>query len=138
MNDSLYQDLNAWEGEGGATPRPVSVCSTPLSGTPNQMEWAEYIRRQVNDDFDRVATSFRSVADRQTDGNRADTEAIIAILEDKRAEVMSRDQAGYFIRNWQETGDRVRQMIFQDSRYQAIKSKRLAQRPKTLNPKNGD
>ena len=29
-------------------------------------------------------------------------------------------------------------MIFQDSRYQAIKSKRLAQRPKTLNPKNGD
>src|SRR5689334_9320615 len=137
MNDSRYQDLDAWEGEGGATPRPVCVCSTPLSGTPNQMEWAEGIRRQVNDDFDRVAASFRAVADRQGEAKRADTEAIIAIIEDKRAEVMSSDQAGYFIRNWQETGDRVRQMIFQDSRYQAIKSKRLAHRAKTLNPRNG-
>jgi hypothetical protein len=39
-----------------------------------------------------------------------DTEALIAILEDKRAEVMAKDQAAYFIREWQELRDQVRQM----------------------------
>ena len=39
-----------------------------------------------------------------------DTEAIIAILEEKRAEVMRREQAGYFIRYWQEISGQVRQM----------------------------
>ena len=61
------------------------------------------IRRQVNDEFDRVARSFRSVAGKQSDAVRADTEAIIAILEEKRAAVMRREQVGYFIhdrRKW--------------------------------------
>ena len=53
----------------------------------------------------------------------ADTEAIVAIVEDKRAEVMGRPQAGYFIRNWQEITDQVRQMILNDPRYQAIKGR---------------
>lgn len=136
----MQQELSGWEGEGGAIGRPPDVCAIALDliGTPNQVEWAERIRRQVNDDFDRVAASFRSVAARQADGKRADTETILAILEDKRAEVMSREQAGYFIREWQETGDHVRQLIFQDARYQAIKSKRPARNPVVLNPKNGD
>jgi hypothetical protein len=38
----------------------------------------------------------------------SDTEAIIAILEDKRAEVMSREEAGYFVHDWQEISDQVR------------------------------
>jgi hypothetical protein len=97
-----------------------------MSGTPNQVEWAERIKRQVNVEFDRGAASFRSIADRQDGGNRVDTEAIIVILEDKRAEVMSREQAGYFIHDWQEIGDQVRQMIFQDSRYQKIRGNRAA------------
>jgi hypothetical protein len=57
-----------------------------------------------------------------------DTEAVIAILEDKRAEVMSREQAGYFIHDWQEISDQVRQMIFHDARYQAITANRVARR----------
>jgi hypothetical protein len=48
----------------------------------------------------------------------------IAILEEKRAEVMANDRAGYFIRDWQELGDQVRRMIGQDARYQAIKAAR--------------
>ncbi len=68
------------------------------------------------------------IADRQKGHQRTDTEAIIAILEDKRAEVMRREQAGYFIHDWQEISDQVRQMIFQDARYQAIKSNRPARR----------
>ena len=95
-----------------------------LSGTASQVEWAERIKRQVNAEFNRVAASFKSIAGKQDDEKRAGTEAVIAILEDKRAEVMSREDAGYFIHDWQEIGDQVRLLIFHDARYQAIKSNR--------------
>ncbi len=63
---------------------------------------------------------------RQAEPKRGETLTAIAILEDKRAEVMAQDQAGYFIREWQELRDQVRQMITQDSRYQAIRANRVA------------
>jgi hypothetical protein len=94
----------------------------PLSGSPSQIEWAEAIRTRVAGEFDRVAASFRSIAQRQTSTKRSDTEAILAILEDKRIEVLSHENAGYFIRDWQEISDQVRQMIGKDSGYQAIKA----------------
>jgi hypothetical protein len=87
------------------------------------VEWAERIKLKVNDEFDRVAASFRSVANKQADGKRADTLAVIAILEDKRAEVLSNRRAGYFIHDWQEITDQVRQMIFHDPRYQEIRKR---------------
>lgn len=121
----MNRDIETWEGEGGAAPGPPGRRTISMSGTANQVEWAERIRRQVNDEFDRVAASFQSIADKQNDDRRADTEAIIAILEDKRAEVVSREQAGYFIHDWQEIGDQVRQMIFHDPRYQAIRGNRF-------------
>jgi hypothetical protein len=99
-----------------------------MEGTANQVEWAVLIKRRVNAEFDRVAASFRSIADRQKDHERTDTEAIIAILEDKREEVLRREQAGYFIHDWQEIGEQVRQMIFHDPRYQVIKKNRPARR----------
>lgn len=123
----MNQALVRWESEGGSPLlSTLEFTSKPLLGTAAQIEWAESIRGRVNDEFDRVATLFRSVAQRQGAGKRSDTEAIIAILEDKRAEVLSREQAGYFIRNWQEISDQVRQMIGQDSRYQAIKAEKAA------------
>ena len=42
-----------------------------MSGTANQVEWAERIRCRVNDEFDRVARAFRSVAAKQNDVRRA-------------------------------------------------------------------
>jgi len=96
-----------------------------MTGTANQIEWAEQIKRRVNDEFDRVARSFRSVAQRQSGFASAETGAIIAILEEKRAAVMLREEAGYFIHDWQEIGGRVRQMIFHDARYQALRRRRL-------------
>ena len=128
MNSSAENDIEAWEGEGGAAPGPLRARAISMSGTANQVEWAERIKRQVNDEFDRVARSFRSVAGKQSDAARADTDAIIAILEEKRAAVMRGEQAGYFIHDWQEISGQVRQMIFQDARYQAIKSNRPARR----------
>jgi hypothetical protein len=93
-----------------------------MSGSPAQIEWAEAIRARAADEFDRVAASFRSIAQRQTASKRSDTEAILAILEDKRFEVLNNERAGYFIRDWQEISDQVRQMIGKDIRYQAMKA----------------
>ncbi len=92
-----------------------------MTGTANQVDWAEQIKVRVSAEFDRVARALASAANRQTKQDRMDTLAVIAILEDKRAEVMRNAQAGYFIHDWQELNDQVRQMIIQDSRYKTIK-----------------
>jgi hypothetical protein len=118
----MSKQLEAWEGEGGAALAPLLPGPVQLTGTVSQVEWAERIRSQVNTEFDRVAASFREVAVKQQGAKRAATEAIIAILEDKRAEILSKEQAGYFIRDWQEIDDQVRQMIANDPRYREIKA----------------
>lgn len=114
--------MEAWEGEGGA----VSPAEKPLAGTVNQVAWAEQIRANVRAEFDRVVKALESREPGQTEQHQSETRALIAILEDKRAEVMARDQAGYFIHDWQELRDQVRRMIIQDPRYQAIKANRVA------------
>src|SRR5689334_21001239 len=100
MSHPSQTDLEAWEDEGGAAHGPPEI-AIRLRGTPAQLEWADRIRRQVSLEFDRVAAAFRSVAWKQDADKRSATEAIIAILEEKRVEVMRRDQAGYFIHDWQ-------------------------------------
>src|SRR6185437_16724351 len=69
MNPAKALDLEAWEDEGGAT---LGVRAVSLTGTANQVEWAGRIKQQVNDEFDRVARSFRAVAAKQSDQARAD------------------------------------------------------------------
>jgi len=115
------KQIETWEDEGGAARHPDPTV-TSLRGTENQVEWALRIKCRVNEEFDRVGAAFRVVADRQTGRRRTETEAIIAIVEEKRSEVMGTEEAGYFIHGWQEIGDQVRQLIFQDARYQAIKT----------------
>jgi hypothetical protein len=95
-----------------------------VTGTASQIEWAEQIRPRVDAEFQRVAKAFHSAASRQKDPDRADTLAVIAILEEKRQETMANERAGYFIRNWQELTDQVRQTIAADIRYQAIRTNR--------------
>jgi hypothetical protein len=125
-----FEDIEAWEDEGGATAIPAS--KAPLTGTVNQVEWAERIKREVQAEFDRVVAAFRAIADKQDGENRASTESVIARLEDKRAEVMKNDWTGYFIHDGQEIGERerslpgdqVRHLILRDPRYVAIKPMR--------------
>jgi hypothetical protein len=121
--------LESWEDEGGAVQVPAAEAG--MLGTVNQIEWAERIKLQVNDEFDRVAEAFRSIAGKQSGAQRSETESVIAILEEKRAEVMARREAGYFIHDWQEIGDQVRQLIFRDPRYQAIQPRRLDRAART-------
>jgi hypothetical protein len=102
-----------------------------MTGTVSQIEWAERIKPQVNAEFDRVAKALNGAAVHQQEQDRVDTRAIVAILEEKRAEVLAKDQAGYFIRHWQELKNQVRQLIAQDSRYQTIQAKRTTRLPIT-------
>jgi len=74
-------------------------------------------------DFDRLAQALLTVAHQQPETERAATEAIVALLEEKRREVMAHTHAGYFIHKWPEPGDRVREMLTRDARFQAIKGK---------------
>jgi hypothetical protein len=96
-----------------------------MTGTPNQIEWAEEIKPRVGAEFDRVAKAFEVVALHQKPAARAQTEATIALLREKQKEVMAREDAGYFIKEWQELTDQVRQMLWRDPRYQELRSQRL-------------
>ena len=97
-----------------------------LTGTPGQIGWAELIRTAVDAEFTRVARAFAAVAENQNDSDRSNTSAILAILEEKRAQVLANQHAGYYIRDWGEMRDQVRQSIFLDPRYQLIKARRAA------------
>jgi hypothetical protein len=99
-----------------------------MTGTECQIQLADQIRLRVAQEFDRVASAFLAAAEQQGEQGREETLGMVAILEDKRAEVMANDQAGYFIREWQELDGRVRRMIADDPRCAAIKAGREARR----------
>jgi hypothetical protein len=99
-----------------------------MTGTASQIELAEQIRPRVEAEFHRVAEALRSTSLRQSELDRRDSLAVIAILEEKREETLSNDRAGYFICNWQEMTDQVRQMIAADSRFEAIRAGRELRR----------
>jgi hypothetical protein len=92
-----------------------------MTGTVNQIGWAEQIKIQVDTEFDRVRAALEAAASKQLGRRKADTLAMIAILEDRRAEVTAHEQAGYFVHDWQELRGQVRELIIGDSRYQGIK-----------------
>lgn len=99
----MVTELGTWEDDGGAyTP------ARRLNGSTAQVEWAERIRAHVGAEFDRVAAAFHNVAQKQNPAMRASTKAVIDILEDRRAEVMRHETAGYFIHDWQDIDDQVR------------------------------
>jgi hypothetical protein len=115
----MKERISVWEGEGGSL---NETSEKALTGTVNQIEWAKQIRTHVNAEFDRVITALQAAAARQSGQDRMDTQAIIAIVEEKRTEVLEHQEAGYFIHDWQELRDQVRQMIMKDERYTAIKT----------------
>ena len=116
----MLERISVWQGEGGSLNQ---TSEKVLTGSVNQIEWAKQIRTQVNAEFDRVKTALETAAAKQQSGqDRMDTQALLAILEDKRAEVMAHEEAGYFIHDWQEMRDQVRQLIMNDDRYKAIKA----------------
>ena len=116
----MEDSISVWEGEGGSLSNPRSH---RMTGSVDQIEWAERIRAQVNGEFDRVAKALQAAALKQSDQDRLNTYEIMLILEEKRGEVLSNGRAGYFIHDWQELRDQVRKMIMNDARYKAIKER---------------
>ena len=96
--------------------------SQVLNGDADEIEWALLIRARVNAEFNRVVKVLERTAIKRSGQQRADTYVMIAIVEEKRAEVMSNQDAEYFIRDWHELHDQVRKMLNNDVRYQAIKA----------------
>ncbi len=103
-----------------------------LTGTPAQVEWAERIRLTVAQEFDRIAKAFQAQSASQTVEKQSETRTILEILEQKRAETMSIGIAGYFIREWQDLSDQVRQRIARDPRYQSIRDQQAKRRRTTI------
>ena len=141
MEDLTTDVLGEWESEGGATTRlddfahlatpgfgPNIAAKLILVGTPNQIEWAEQIRGRVGKEFDRVGMIMNSVVAKQVGWDQTDTLRLVTILEEKRREVMANDRAGYFIHNWQELSDQVREMIVKDPRYGKIMARQAARK----------
>jgi len=112
----------------------VEFARLGLTGTVSQVQWAVQIRVSVGQEFDRVARVLRDAARKQSEQNRVETGAMIAILEEKRSEVMANPRAGYFIRDWQELNGRVRETIARDPRYLAIKARREGRRRSASDP----
>ncbi|MCX6594303.1 MAG: hypothetical protein NTZ56_22540 [Acidobacteria bacterium] len=106
----------------------------PMSGTPSQIEWAVQIKPRAGAEFDRVAAALKAVSDRQPEPARAETLQLIGILGEKRAEVMARTEAGYFIQQWQELSGRVQGLLIADPRYLAL---RLVQKSRRAAPVEG-
>ena len=119
----MENSISVWESEGGSLSEALSH---RMTGSVNQIEWAEQIRAQVNGEFDRVSKALQEAALKQSDQDRLDTYAMMLILEEKRGDVLSNESAGYFIHDWQELRDQVRKMLMNDARYTAIKERALS------------
>jgi hypothetical protein len=141
MEDLTADVFGEWENEGGATIRldvfanlttpglrPSIAAKSTLVGTPNQIEWAEQIKDRVHKEFDRVGMILKSVAAKPVGWDQTDTLKLVAILEEKRHDVMANDRAGYFIHKWQELSDQVREMIVKDPRYREIIARQAARK----------
>ena len=116
----MEESISVWESEGGAL---SGKALGRMTGSEDQIEWAERIRAQVNGEFDRVAKALHRAASKQSAQDRLNTYEMMLILEEKRAQVLSNERAGYFIHDWQELSDQVRKMIMADARYKAIKER---------------
>jgi hypothetical protein len=99
-----------------------------MIGNADHVKAAERIKERINDEFDRLARALELSAAKQTGLERTDVEAVIVILEEKRAEVMAKGQADYFLNNWRELRAHVRDLIVQDSRYRDINTRKALRR----------
>lgn len=66
----MEEPIAAWEDEGGSPARSVQIAMT---GTVNQIGWAEQIKIQVDAEFDRVRAALEAAASKQSGRRKADT-----------------------------------------------------------------
>ena len=118
----MEDPISAWEGEGGSS---AGMPAGHMIGTLSQIAWAIQIKSQLEAEFDRVREALEYAAAKRSPEDVTDIKAIMRILEDKRAEVMENEQAGYFIHDWQNPKDLVSRLVVGDPRYEEIKARQM-------------
>lgn len=91
----VEHSIAAWEDDGGSQP---GIIESARAGTISQIDWAVQIKRQVGAEFDRVRGELEAIARKRPFRpvqRRSQINVLIAIVEDRRAEVMRRTEAGY-------------------------------------------
>lgn len=109
----VRRDIQAWESDGGA----MGCTRSEAPVMANEAAWAQQIKARVCADFDRVVNALKSAAETLTGDRQIDALMVISILEEIRAEVMAKDQPGYFIVEWQDASDQVRRIVANDRSY---------------------
>ncbi len=99
----MDKTIAAWEDDGGS---PAPFSERRMIGKLDQIAWALQIKSHVEAEFERLRAVLEHAIREQSPKGLRDIEAIIRILEDKRAEVLENEQAGYFTHNWQDWGIR--------------------------------
>jgi hypothetical protein len=112
-------------GDGGGHNHVV------LRGAADQISWAREIRARVSAEFDRVRSSIEAGSNKFRALDRTETATLLTLIEEHRAAVFSRDQADYFIAEWQNPADRLQRVFNGDERWRAISDARAARRPKS-------
>jgi hypothetical protein len=56
MNLHMNNDIEAWEGEGGATPAPSGHRATPSNRALTQAEWTQRMKQEVTAKFNRAGS----------------------------------------------------------------------------------
>ena len=77
----MEDGISVWEREGGSL---TETSENAITGTPNQVEWANQIKKQANTEFDRVKTLPEAAAARQS-GRRSNRNACNACTPSRKA-----------------------------------------------------
>lgn len=109
----MEDDVQAWEAEGGAVVQLGADIAEWLV-TDRNAAAALQIKARVRAEFDRVVNALKSAADAQNGDKQIDARMVIFMLEQICAEVLSKDEAGYFIVEWQDASDHVRRIVTKD------------------------
>jgi hypothetical protein len=106
---TLFTDgaIDTWEDEGGL---PCEPSAPKLGGAELHIRWAEPIEVCANARFN-VKNALESLARKQNAGDRINTQAALAIPENKPVGITAADEAGYLIHEWQALRDQARRMI---------------------------
>jgi hypothetical protein len=123
---------DSFDSGGSSSGVPASADGTDalLHGPDDEVSWAREIRGRVKNEFDRVRRSIEAGSNKYRALDRSETATLLALIDELRASVLSADQAGYFIAEWNNPADRLQRLLHGDARWKAINDARAARRPR--------
>lgn len=101
-----------------------------LTGDPTQISWATRIRAEVSLSFDRVIIAIQTGTNKYKGLEPSETEKLLFLVEEHRADVLGVPEAQYFLDHWQDPVDRVQRLIHGDARWRVIIEAKAARNPR--------